>query len=93
MKVVMFDLYDTLLKGVSFDFKKGVAYLHETYFQDKCTLEEMIAFSDGFLSIYLERREENKELSFIKEELPFYFEQYHQTSFRRRLYRRRRQAH
>ena len=75
-KIVMFDLYDTLLKGVSFNFKKGVEYLYETYFKDKCTLEECIAFSDTFLPLYLARKENNTELCFITDELPQYFAEY-----------------
>ena len=75
-KVIMFDLYDTLLKGVSFNFKKGVEYLHETYFKDKCSLEEIIAFSDTFLPLYLARKEKNTELCFVTDELPQYFSEY-----------------
>lgn len=31
-KVVVFDLYDTVLKGIAFDFDNGIAYLHRTFF-------------------------------------------------------------
>ena len=75
-RIVVFDLYDTLLKGQSFDFNRGVAYLHETYFKEKCSLEEIIAFSKSFLPLYDARKVDNSELSFIKEELPLYFEEY-----------------
>ena len=58
-KIVMFDLYDTLLKGVSFDFNKGVEYLYETFFKDKCSLEEIIEYSKSFFSLYAARKEKN----------------------------------
>ena len=75
-KIVMFDLYDTLLKGVSFDFNKGVEYLYETFFKDKCSLEEIIEYSKSFLPLYAARKEKNTELCFITDELPLYFEKY-----------------
>lgn len=75
-KIVMFDLYDTLLKGLSFDFNKGVEYLHETFFKDKCSLEEIIEYSKSFLPLYAARKEKNTELCFITDELPLYFDKY-----------------
>ena len=75
-KIVIFDLYDTLLKGLSFDFDKGVEYLHQQYFQGKCSLEEFIEYSKSFLPMYEARKETNKELCFIVDELPLYFEHY-----------------
>ena len=75
-KIVMFDLYDTLLKGVSFDFNKGVEYIHETFFKDKCSLEEIIEYSKSFLPLYATRKEKNTELCFNTDELPLYFEKY-----------------
>ncbi|MBQ8627288.1 MAG: HAD family hydrolase [Agathobacter sp.] len=75
-KIVMFDLYDTLLKGVSFDFNKGVEYLHEEFFKDKCSLEDIIEYSKSFLPLYTARKENNTELCFITDELPLYFKKY-----------------
>lgn len=75
-KIVMFDLYDTLLKGMSFDFNRGVEYLHEAFFKDKCSLEEIIEYSKSFLPLYAARKEKNTELCFITDELPLYFEKY-----------------
>lgn len=75
-KLVVFDLYDTLLEGQSFDFNRGVAYLHETYFKEKCSLEEIVAFSKTFLPLYAARKVDNRELCFITDELPLYFKEY-----------------
>lgn len=75
-KIVMFDLYDTLLKGLSFDFNKGVEYLYEQFFQDRCSLEEIIDYSKSFLPLYAARKEKNTELCFITDELPLYFKEY-----------------
>lgn len=75
-QIVIFDLYDTLLKGIWFSFDKGVEYLYETYFTQVCTPEELRAYSKTFLEIYAKRKEENLEISFVKEELPLYFTQF-----------------
>lgn len=75
-KIVMFDLYDTVLKDMDFDFGKGVKYLHEEFFADKCSLEELIEFSKSFLPLYAARKEKNTELCFITDELPLYFAEY-----------------
>ena len=72
-KVVIFDLYDTIVKGVSFDFDKGMEYLYQEFFTNVCTWEELLAYSKTFLPLYEARKENNIELSFIREELPFYF--------------------
>ena len=72
-KVVIFDLYDTIVKGVSFDFDKGMEYLYRAFFTNVCTWEELLAYSKTFLPLYEARKENNIELSFIREELPFYF--------------------
>lgn len=37
----MFDLYDTVLKDISFNFENGIAYLHRMFFREKCSLEEL----------------------------------------------------
>ena len=54
-KIVIFDLYDTVLKDISFNFKDGIKYLHTKYFSYTCTLEEFIDYADTFLPLYEKR--------------------------------------
>jgi len=75
-KIVIFDLYDTLLKDISFDFKRGTAYLHETYFAPFCSLAELIAQSEELLPLYDQRKVGNTEVCLIRDDVPRHFERY-----------------
>jgi len=75
-KIIVFDLYDTLVKGITFDFDKGVEYLYQSYFTKHCSWEEFLAYSKTFLPMYNARKEHHTEISFINEELPLYFEKF-----------------
>lgn len=75
-KIVIFDLYDTLLKDISFDFKRGTAYLHETFFSDFCSLEELVAQSEELLPLYDQRKVENTEVCLIRDDVPRHFKRY-----------------
>lgn len=72
-KAVLFDLYDTVLKNESFDFVRGVAYVHEHYLSDTCTFEEFKAYTDTFLPLYHQRHVDHSEVHFVKDELPLWF--------------------
>ncbi len=74
--IVLFDLYGTLLEDGSFEFKRGITWLHEAYFADKCSLQEFLAFSDTFLPLYQQRKQHHREISMMRDELPLYFAQY-----------------
>ena len=45
-KVVLFDLYDTVLKDISFDFSAGIAWLYRTFFSEVCSLEEIMDYAE-----------------------------------------------
>ena len=68
-KIVMFDLYDTVLKDVFLDFAAGLAWLHETYFAGVCTFDEIKEYSDSFLPRLKAREIDNSELHFINDQL------------------------
>lgn len=72
-KAVLFDLYDTVLKNESFNFVRGVAYVHEHYLSDACTFEEFKAYTDTFLPLYHQRHVDHSEVHFVKDELPLWF--------------------
>lgn len=72
-KAVLFDLYDTVLKNESFDFVRGVAYVHKHYLSDACTFEEFKAYTDTFLPLYHQRHVDHSEIHFMRDELPLWF--------------------
>jgi putative hydrolase of the HAD superfamily len=74
--IILFDLYDTVLKDISFDFNKGLNYLHDTFFKEYCSLDDIINFSETFLPLYADRKESHKEVCLIKDEIPCFFEKY-----------------
>ena len=72
-KAVLFDLYDTVLKNESFDFLRGVAYVHEHQLSDACTYDELKVYADTFLPLYHQRHVDHREIHFVRDELPLWF--------------------
>ncbi len=75
-KVILFDLYDTVLKNISFDFSAGIRYLYNKFFSNTCSWNDMKDYADTFLPLYDKRKNENVEICLIKEEIPLYFEKF-----------------
>ena len=44
-KIIVLDLYDTVLKLKDFRFTRRIEWLYQTYFSDACTYEELLAYS------------------------------------------------
>lgn len=70
-RIIIFDLYDTILKDKSFKFDKGLKYLH-SFFKQSCNLGVFKRFSQTLLPLYEERKTTNNEISFIRDQLPLY---------------------
>lgn len=75
--ILIFDLYDTILKDISFDFDNGLRFTYE-FFRDKCSYEEFKAYAQTFLPLYEERKKTNREVSFIKDEFPMFCDRFHE---------------
>lgn len=75
-KVVIFDLYDTVLKDISFDFDKGIVYLYNTFFKQVCTLNEFKEYANTFIPLYEKRKIDNSEICLIEDEIFSYFEKF-----------------
>ncbi len=75
-KVVIFDLYNTVLKDGFFSFEHAMVELHHAYFEERCTLEEFLEFEKTFFPVFLEKREKNIETCLIEDEIPFMFEKF-----------------
>lgn len=78
MKNIVFDLFDTILDKVSFDYFKGLKYLYQKYFCDVTKYEEFEKIALDFRYKYMmDRKETNKEIPFIKQLI--WFEKHYPT--------------
>jgi len=68
-KVIIFDLYDTVLKDVSFSLPNCFHWLYEAYFRKVCTREEFEAHKEIYSSLYAKRAEDNSEVHFMRDEV------------------------
>ena len=68
-RILLFDLYNTILKDLSFDFPKGMRYLYDTYFSCRCTWEEFETFADSFRPLLEKRTVDHIEISLIRDEV------------------------
>lgn len=75
-KVIVFDLYDTVLKDISFDFEAGIDYLYNEFFVSVCTWKELIEYTKSFLTLYEKRNVDLSEVCLIKDEIPLLFEKF-----------------
>ncbi len=75
-KVILFDLYDTVLKDIFFDFQAGLTYLHDTYLSKACTRQEVLDYADSFRALYQKRRVDHSEICLIRDQIPLYFERF-----------------
>ena len=75
-KTILFDLYDTILKDISFDFNSGIKWLYDTYFTQACTWEELKAYEETFWPLFAKRKEDNSEVCLIRDEVVKLFEKF-----------------
>lgn len=75
-KIYIFDLYDTVLKDVSFDFQRGMRYLYDLHFAAYCTWEEFQEFEDTFYHLYEKRKIDHSEVSLMRDEVLPMFEKF-----------------
>jgi len=68
-KAILFDLYDTVLKDVSFSLQQCFQWLYETYFKEVCTWEEFEAHKEIYSPLYAKRAENNSEVHFMRDEV------------------------
>ena len=70
--ILLYDCFGTILDYKAVDFEKGLRFLYEKFFKDKCTYEELQAYN---LELFHEVEELHKseiETAFVKGELPLY---------------------
>ena len=75
-KVILFDLYDTVLKDVSFSVQQCFRWLYESYFKDTCTWEVFEEHKEIYIPLYAKRAEDNSEVQFMRDEVIKIFEHF-----------------
>lgn len=75
-KIYLFDLYDTILKDISFSFQRGMRYLYDCCFANCCTWEEFEAYENTFYPLYEKRKIDHSEVALIRDEVLPVFEHF-----------------
>ena len=75
-KIIIFDLYDTVLKDISFEFNDGITYLYNSFFKHVCSLSAFIGYGEEFLPLYEKRKIDYSEVCLIRDEVPLFFEKF-----------------
>lgn len=75
-KAILFDLYDTVLKDIFFNFKQGLQWLYETCFTESCMWEEFESYTENFRPLYAKRKEDNSEVHLMRDEIEKIFEHF-----------------
>lgn len=71
-KVIVFDLFDTLIHDIKFDFISGLVYLHENILSKDTDKKEFLDYADTYWrEIYDKRSLDNREIAFEDELLDF----------------------
>ncbi len=79
--VLIFDCFGTVIDFKSIDFNKGLTKLWEDYFKEYCTFEELEAYNLELFHHVEDLHKEEKEMAFVKEELPLYIEKFKTKAF------------
>lgn len=71
-RVIIFDLFDTLLHDIKFDFNSGLCYLHDNILSEDTDKVEFLEYAATYWKeLYDKRSEDNSELAFEDELLDF----------------------
>lgn len=72
VRVIVFDLFETLLHDIKFDFDQGLRYLHENILSKDTDKVEFLEYAATYWKeLYDKRNEDNSELAFEDELLDF----------------------
>lgn len=69
-RIIIFDLFDTLLKVNQTNFKSGLYLLWEKHFIDACDFEAMVTYSDDLFHFMKDYQTKNNEFSFVDNFIP-----------------------
>ena len=72
VKVIGFDLFETLLHDIKFDFNSGLSYLHENILSKDTDKVGLLDYAATYWKeLYDKRNEDNSEVAFEDELLDF----------------------
>ena len=72
VKVVVFDLFDTLIQDIDFNFPSGLLYLYDNILSKGTDKEEFLDYANSYWKmIYDKRGQDNLEVAFEEELLDF----------------------
>lgn len=72
VKVVVFDLFDTLIQDIEFNFSSGLLFLYDNILSQGTDKEEFLEYANNYWrKIYDKRGEDNLEVAFEEELLDF----------------------
>lgn len=72
VRAIVFDLFDTLLHDIKFDFNSGLSYLHKNILSKDTVKAEFLDYAATYWKeLYDKRSEDNSELAFEDELLDF----------------------
>ncbi len=72
VRAIVFDLFETLLRDIKFDFDSGLIYIHENILSEDTDKDEFLNYAATYWKeLYDKRSEDNSELAFEDELLDF----------------------
>ena len=70
--ILIFDLFETLIKNQSIDFNLGLKPFWEEYYRDKCSFDEIKVYGEELFVYMMDLHKHGFEFPFVKDELPMY---------------------
>ena len=74
--ILIFDLFQTLLKDIRLDFNLGLKPLWEDHYKDRCSFEEIKAYGEELFVHMQDLHKKGLEFPFVNDELPMYAVKY-----------------
>ena len=74
--ILLFDCFGTIINFKAVDFDKGIRFLWDEHFKEKCTFEELQAYNLELFHHVEELHAQEIETAFVRDELPLYAEKF-----------------
>ncbi len=74
--ILIFDYFETLLNSRSIDFNRGLKEFWHSYYEDKCSFEDMKKYGEELFCRLLSKHEAAEEFPFVEVELPLFAQRF-----------------